>query len=95
MPTIAEQLAAFGQDITYDALPPDVIQKAKATILDTIGCAFGGLHSDPHRIVQAVVKRLGGAPDATVIGSADKNLHAVGDLDRTARRSATSTTTTR
>lgn len=72
MPTIAEQLAALGQDITYDALPPDVIQKAKATILDTIGCAFGGLHSDPHRIVQAVVKRLGGAPDATVIGSADK-----------------------
>jgi 2-methylcitrate dehydratase len=72
MPTIAESFAALGQGITFDSLPPEVVAKAKATILDTIGCAYGGLQSDPHRIVRAVVKRLGGVPDATVIGSPDK-----------------------
>jgi 2-methylcitrate dehydratase len=72
MRTIAERFAALGQEITFDTLPPEVVDKAKTTILDTIGCAYGGLNSDAHCIVRAVAKRLGGVPDATVIGSADK-----------------------
>src|SRR5215469_10782276 len=40
--SVAETLADFAIRLRYEDLPGDVIGSVKRTILDTIGCAFGG-----------------------------------------------------
>jgi len=47
MPNIAEQLAAYAAELSYDDLPAEVVHQTKRTILDTVGCAFGGFDSEP------------------------------------------------
>jgi 2-methylcitrate dehydratase PrpD len=44
--TIAEQLGAFVTQVTYDELPPEVVEKAKRHILDTFGAALAGATSE-------------------------------------------------
>ncbi|MBI4203847.1 MAG: MmgE/PrpD family protein [Betaproteobacteria bacterium] len=72
MSTIVEKLAALSEQIRYEALPPDVVHKTKMTILDTLGCALGGFASDPAKIMRGVVRRLGGAPEATILGTTER-----------------------
>src|SRR5688572_21206641 len=72
MTTIAVKLAALAEEIRYEALPPEVVHKAKVTILDTLGCALCGLASEPAKMMRNVVRRLGGNPQATIIGMTDR-----------------------
>lgn len=67
-----EALATFASKSTYEDIPAEVIHQTKRLILDTIGCALGGYTTDKGRIARALVKRLGGKPESTVIGSGDK-----------------------
>lgn len=63
-------LAAFCEATTFADLPDDVVEMAKRTILDTLGCAVGTHAHDPHKaaVVNGVVRTLGAArEDATVI----------------------------
>jgi len=72
MTTIVEKLAGLSEQIRYEALPQDVVHKAKMTILDTLGCALGGFASDPAKIMRGVVRRLGGTPEATILGTSER-----------------------
>jgi hypothetical protein len=40
--TLAETLARYAAGLKYEDLPDDVVRIAKRSILDTVGCAFGG-----------------------------------------------------
>jgi 2-methylcitrate dehydratase len=53
-------------------LPPQAIQRAKQELLDTLGCALGGLDAEPVRIARQVVQLQGGNPQSTVIGVGSK-----------------------
>jgi 2-methylcitrate dehydratase len=72
MTTIVEKLAGLSEQIRYEKLPPEVVRKAKMTILDTLGCALGGFSSDPAKAMRSVVRRLGGNPEATILGTAER-----------------------
>ena len=72
MTTIVEQLAGLSAQIRYETLPSAVVRKAKMTILDTLGCALGGCSSDPAKAMRRVVRRLGGNPEATILGTAER-----------------------
>ncbi|OFW30246.1 MAG: hypothetical protein A3H97_00430 [Acidobacteria bacterium RIFCSPLOWO2_02_FULL_65_29] len=72
MTTIVEKLAALSEQIRYEALPQDAVHKTKMTILDTLGCALGGYASEPAKIMRGVVKRLGGTPEATILGTTER-----------------------
>src|SRR5262245_44628491 len=48
--SVAETLADFAIRLRYEDLPGDVIRSVKRTILDTIGCAFGGYGAEPSQI---------------------------------------------
>lgn len=72
MTTIVEKLAGLSQDISFGKLPPEVVHKAKMTILDTLGCALGGFASEPAKIMRGVVKRFGGHPQATILGTTER-----------------------
>ena len=72
MTTIVEQLAGLSAQIRYETLPPAVVRKARMTILDTLGCALGGCSSDPAKAMRRVARQLGGNPEATILGTAER-----------------------
>ena len=38
METLSQKLGAYASTLSFGELPPEVVHKAKALILDTIGC---------------------------------------------------------
>lgn len=70
--TVLESLAGLVHSVRYDELPAGVIKAAKALILDTLGCAYGGLHSDLGIAVRRVAIDCGGSPQSTLIGTGEK-----------------------
>ncbi|MGZ5092235.1 MAG: MmgE/PrpD family protein [Burkholderiales bacterium] len=66
---VRDRLAQFVHSITYSALPSEVVHEAKRYVLDTLGCALGAYRSEPAAITQRVARVLGGAAEASVIGS--------------------------
>jgi 2-methylcitrate dehydratase PrpD len=62
------KLAAFAASLTFEALPREVVEKAKLCILDTLGCCiFGNSLPSLHKLA-AVILAEGSAPQATVFG---------------------------
>jgi 2-methylcitrate dehydratase len=67
--TLEQKFAEFAISIRYEALPTDVIASAKRVLLDTLGCAFGSVGSEPANIAETTIRKTFGDGDtATVIG---------------------------
>jgi len=60
-------LAAYIAELSWDDIPAELVGKAKAHILDTLGVALGGSLTDHVRQTAAVVEQLGGEPQCTAI----------------------------
>jgi 2-methylcitrate dehydratase PrpD len=75
MPTIVEALAGFTTEIRFEDLPANVVEESKRILLDSIGCALGGL-SHPKGTIGVQYARLmgAGAPgaQATILGTGEK-----------------------
>jgi 2-methylcitrate dehydratase len=67
--TVAREIAKFALGLDYDALPVDVVHEAKKVVLDALGCAIGAYPSETSRVIQNIIKELGGPKESTVIGS--------------------------
>jgi 2-methylcitrate dehydratase PrpD len=67
-----QELAGFVVDTRYEDLPEKAIHDAKFLFLDSIGCALAGLSIDSGKMGVALARRLGGPPEASVIGTGDK-----------------------
>ena len=61
------ELARFVAEMSYESLPATTIQIAKQCILDTIGCCIRGSVEQPGIIMQRLVERQEGKPEATVL----------------------------
>lgn len=68
--TIANQLAERIVAMRYEDLPPEAVQWAKVSIVDTIGCALAGAHEDAPRIAERVLTGGAGAGPSLVWGTA-------------------------
>ena len=67
--TLEQKFAEFALSIKYEALPAEVIAAAKRVLLDTLGCAFGSVGSEPANIAEATIRKtFGDGNTATVIG---------------------------
>jgi 2-methylcitrate dehydratase len=75
--TLAETLARYAAGLKYEDLPDDVVRIAKRTILDTVGCAFGGYTAGPSRIAQKLASDVSAKQSATVLFS---GIHTSPDL---------------
>jgi 2-methylcitrate dehydratase len=64
---LAETLAHYAANLRYEDLPEDVVRLAKRTILDTIGCAFGGYDAPPSRIAIKLANDVSAKQPATVL----------------------------
>ena len=69
---VLEARAAIVHSVRFDDLPAEVITAAKVRVLDTLGCAFGALHSDVGDAVRRMAADCGGATQATLIGTGEK-----------------------
>jgi 2-methylcitrate dehydratase PrpD len=72
MNDIINALARFSLETKYDDLPQPVVQSTKNLLLDSIGCALGGVTTDPGKMIIAIAKMLGGPGECSIIGTGDK-----------------------
>lgn len=64
------RLAAYASALTFEQLPPDVVEALKRLLIDTFACAYGALGCEPAAIAEKTFRAdLGGGPAvATLIG---------------------------
>ncbi len=70
--TITGEIARFASELKYEDLPPEVVNETKRLILDSLGCAVGGLRTEKGAIAVRLARRLGGPSEATIVGTRDK-----------------------
>ncbi|MBW2130947.1 MAG: MmgE/PrpD family protein [Deltaproteobacteria bacterium] len=62
-------LAGLAERIRYETLPPEVVAKAKALILDSIACMIGGTLPVQGKKIIDIYGAMGGVPEAGVYGT--------------------------
>jgi aconitate decarboxylase len=55
------ELATYLSNLTYDDLPEEVIHRAKASILNALGCALGAVNDGPSLKAYVALVRVDGA----------------------------------
>ena len=73
MTTLVERLSAYATALRYEDLPAEVVHQAKRLIIDTMGCALGGAHSEPARIACDMAGEVTSSRPATVIFSGKRS----------------------
>jgi 2-methylcitrate dehydratase len=66
MDTVAERMGAYVADLKREDVPDEAIDYAKRILLDTIACAYGGMDSEPARLVRSTAGELNAADHATI-----------------------------
>jgi len=72
MTSAATQLAQFACALRYEEIPPAVIERAKACIVDTIGAAYYGSRLPWSMMILDYALRNGAPGKARIIGTRDK-----------------------
>jgi 2-methylcitrate dehydratase PrpD len=60
--TVTRTVAGFASGLSYEAIPPRVLERVKLHILDTLGCAVAGRDLDIAESARAVAVRMGSGP---------------------------------
>ena len=71
MDKTTEKLASYATSLRYEDLTPQAVHVTEKLLLDTIGCAIGGYHSEPGRIARRLATRSSSVPPARVWGSGE------------------------
>jgi 2-methylcitrate dehydratase PrpD len=69
MPPVSRVLSEFAIALRYEQIPPEVVERARSCIIDTIGAAFFGSRLPWSRIVLDFARSNGAAGEADVIGA--------------------------
>jgi 2-methylcitrate dehydratase len=69
MDRIVEYLSDYSTSLRFEDLPTDVVHQAKRAMLDTLGCAIGGVASEPSKIARTLVSAVTSKQPASVLGS--------------------------
>jgi 2-methylcitrate dehydratase len=70
--TIAEQLAEYAATLRYEDIPPEVVHRAKALIVDTVGCGIGGRVGEAPQIALEMAREITSKTPATILGTAEQ-----------------------
>lgn len=72
MKEVTQELLDFAMQLKFEDLPFPVIHESKRIILDSIAVALAGLSIDKGKIMVNLANRLGGPPEASVLGTGDR-----------------------
>ncbi len=72
MSSISKKMAQFAANLRYADIPPAAVHEAKRFLLDSMGCALAAVHNEDMEAMYRFTEKLGGTPEATVIGSGHK-----------------------
>ena len=72
MEDIIGTVVNFMRGVRFSDLPNYVIHEMKRVILDSIGCAVGGLLTERGRIATELAVKLGGPSESSIIGTHNK-----------------------
>ena len=72
MTSISRQMAEFAHDLHFEDLPDEVVHEAKRFLVDSLGCAFAAVNNEDMQAMFRFTEKLGGTPEATVIGTGHK-----------------------
>jgi 2-methylcitrate dehydratase PrpD len=75
MTTAAQTLARFATELQYDRIPGDVIERAKACVIDTVGACTYGSTLPWSKIVIGYAEQYGRGGHSTILGTSQK-VHA-------------------
>lgn len=67
-----DALTGFAAETRWDNLSDLVVHETKRILLDSLGCAFTGLSLDPGKMAVSLARRIGGPPEASIIGIGGK-----------------------
>lgn len=67
--SITRNMARFALGLQYEAIPESARKEARRFMLDSIGCALAAINNEDMRAAHRYIEKLGGVPEATVIGS--------------------------
>jgi 2-methylcitrate dehydratase len=67
--TIAEQFAEYAATLRYEDIPPEVVHRAKALIIDTLGCAIAGRVGEAPQIAMDLALEITSKVPATILGT--------------------------
>ena len=69
MDKMTDLLTSYTTSLKFDELPANVVQQAKRMIVDALGCAIGGYHSEPARIARDLASTVTSTRPATILVS--------------------------
>lgn len=72
MSSISSKMSQFALDLKYQDIPDESIWEAKRFLLDSMGCALAAVNNEDMGAIYRVIEKLGGTPEATLIGRKDK-----------------------
>jgi len=68
MSSLSGKMSQFALDLKYQDIPEDAIWEAKRFLLDSVGCALAAVNNEDMEAMYRFTEKLGGIPEATVIG---------------------------
>ena len=69
MSSLSQKMAEFALNLRYEDIPTDAVKEAKRFLLDSMGCALAAVKNEDMQAMYRFTEKLGGAPEATVIGT--------------------------
>lgn len=69
MSSLSRKMAEFALNLKYEDIPPEAVREAKRFLLDSMGCALAAVKNEDMQAMYRFTEKLGGAPEATVIGT--------------------------
>ncbi len=72
MTSLTQQLADFVAETRYEDLPQGVVHETQRVLLDSLGCALGGMAVEKGRLSVVMARRLGGPAESSILGTREK-----------------------
>jgi 2-methylcitrate dehydratase len=67
--SITREMARFTRSLKFEDIPADSIKEAKRFLLDSVGCAMAAVGNSDMAAMYRFIEKLGGTPEATLIGN--------------------------
>ena len=72
MTSITHKMAEFAINLQFEDIPAPAVKEAKRFLLDSVGCALAAVNNEDMAAMFRFVDKLGGTPEATLIGTGKK-----------------------